>query len=186
MSASRTESEFMEQARRRLIKCVIWDLDNTLWDGVLLQDESVSLRQGVAEIIKALDNRGILQSIASKNDPQKALEKLEQFGLREYFLFPQISWNSKVFSIESIARLINIGIDSLAFIDDQPFERAEVEFSLPQVMRIDAAELSQLLDLPEMNPPTITEDSRMRRLMYQADIRYKQAEEDFSGPKEEF
>lgn len=118
------------QSQQATIKCVIWDLDNTLWDGVLLEDNQVSLRDNVAELIKALDNRGILQSIASKNDYLKAMEKLRELGLREYFLYPQINWNSKAFSIKEIARLINIGTDAIAFIDDQPFELEEVSFHI--------------------------------------------------------
>ena len=69
------------QRDRDTIKCVAWDLDNTLWDGLLLEDDKVFLRGEVVEIIKTLDNRGILNSIASKNDHAKAMEKLREFGL---------------------------------------------------------------------------------------------------------
>jgi FkbH-like protein len=169
-----------------LVKCVVWDLDNTLWEGTLLEDERVRLREGVTGIIEKLDARGILQSIASRNDPAKALGKLEEFGLRDYFLYPQINWNSKAHSIQTIAKLINIGLDSIAFVDDQPFELAEVNFSVPSVRCIDVAELPELLDRPEMTPRFITADSRLRRLMYLNDIRRNTAEEEFVGPKEEF
>src|ERR1700745_2812167 len=128
---SRTERD------RDTVKCVVWDLDNTLWDGVLLEDDEVFLRGEVVEIIKTLDSRGILHSIASKNDHAKAMEKLRQFGLQEFFLYPQINWNSKVSSITKISTAINIGLDSMALIDDQPFERDEINFSLPQVLCID-------------------------------------------------
>jgi len=84
---------------RKTIKCVVWDLDHTLWDGILLENEDVRLHENVAEIIKTLDNRGILQSIASKNDAQTAMKKLEQLGLAEYFLYPQINWNAKSSSV---------------------------------------------------------------------------------------
>ena len=49
------------------VKCLVWDLDNTLWSGVLLENESVSLRDGAAEVVRTLDGRGILQSIASRS-----------------------------------------------------------------------------------------------------------------------
>jgi FkbH-like protein len=171
---------------KKLVKCVAWDLDNTLWDGVLLEDAHVTLRESVAEIVKALDDRGILQSIASKNDYARAMAKLEELGLREYFLYPQINWNSKASSVKSIAASLNIGLDALAFIDDQPFERDEVNFSLPEVLCIDASDAHDLLERPEFTPRFITEDSRARRLMYLSDMERNQAEGEFLGPKEEF
>lgn len=170
----------------KIIKCVVWDLDNTLWSGVLLEDEQIFWRDDVASIIKTLDGRGILQSVASKNDFAKAMEKLEEMGLQDYFLYPQINWNSKAFSIQQIAQAINIGTDAIAFIDDQPFEREEICFSLPDVLCIDAANLEQLLDRPEMNPRFITEDAKQRRIMYLSDINRKQEEEAFVGTPAEF
>ena len=172
--------------RRGSIKCVVWDLDGTLWNGVLLEGDRVSERDGVAEIIKTLDARGILQSVASKNEHREAMAKLEEWGLAEYFLHPQINWNSKASSIAKIARLLNIGIDSVAFIDDQPFELEEVRFSLPEALCLNAGELDGLLDMPEMNPRLITKDSKNRRLMYVSDLARRKAEEEFVGPKEEF
>src|ERR1700730_19097415 len=61
--------------KKHSIKCLVWDLDNTLWENVLLEDEQVTLRAGVVEVVKALDNRGILHSIASKNDYPTAMRK---------------------------------------------------------------------------------------------------------------
>lgn len=172
--------------RNSSIKCVVWDLDNTIWDGVLLEDGRVSLRDNVVAIIRTLDDRGILQSIASKNDYTTAMLELREFGLHEYFLYPQIGWSSKVSFIETIAQSINIGLDTIAFIDDQPFEREEVSFSLPEVLCLDAADLDRLLEMPEMNPRFITEDSKMRRLMYISDMARSKVEEEFVGPKEAF
>ena len=168
------------------VKCLVWDLDNTLWEGVLLEDENVQINEKAVEVIKTLDQRGILQSIASRNDYDAAMQKLQQFGLAEYFLYPQIHWESKAMSIQQIAKKINIGINTLAFIDDQPFEREEVQFSNPEVLCIDAAELDKVLDLPRMNPRFITSDSRKRRGMYMSDIQRNEAEGDFTGSKEEF
>ena len=54
------------KAKQQSIKCVVWDLDNTVWDGILLEDREVVLRPQVVEILKTLDERGILHSIASK------------------------------------------------------------------------------------------------------------------------
>ena len=61
-----------ERARAKEIKCVVWDLDETLWYGVLLEQSEVVLREGVREVIETLDARGILQSVASRNDHRHA------------------------------------------------------------------------------------------------------------------
>jgi FkbH-like protein len=172
--------------KKHKIKCIIWDLDNTLWNGVLLEDDRVTLRPGVLEIIQTLDERGILQSISSKNEHGLTMAKLKEFGIAEYFLYPQINWNPKSESVKTIVASINIGMDTIAFIDDQPFEREEVKFVLPEVLCIDAADLDRLIDMPEMQPEFITEDSKLRRFMYLSDIQRKEEEETFSGPQEEF
>ncbi|MEH2354887.1 HAD-IIIC family phosphatase [Nostoc sp.] len=175
-----------KQKDKKVIKCVVWDLDNTLWHGVLLEDEKVSLRENIVNIIQTLDNRGILQSIASKNEPTTAIAKVEEFGLKDYFLYPQINWNSKAASIKEIAKSINIGMDAIAFIDDQLFELEEVKFTLPEILCINVDEIDNILDMPVMNPRFITEDSRIRRLMYVSDIERQNAEKEFVGTADEF
>ncbi|NMG06760.1 HAD-IIIC family phosphatase [Brasilonema sp. UFV-L1] len=186
MISTKAELSNHKQADKKAIKCVVWDLDNTLWDGVLLEDDRVSLRNQVVDIIKTLDSRGILQSIASKNDYARAMAQLQEFGLHEYFLYPQINWNSKSSSIQEIAKSLNLGIDTFAFIDDQLFELEEVNFSHPDILCINAAELANLLDMPEMNPRFITEDSKLRRLMYLSDIERNNSEKEFVGTQSEF
>ena len=175
-----------KKKEKQSIKCVVWDLDNTVWDGILLEGDEVSLRPGVVEVLKTLDERGILHSIASRNDFTAAMAKVEELGLAEYFLYPQIHWGSKAESIARIAQDINIGLDAVAFIDDQPFEREEVAFTHAQVLTFDAADLATLPDRPELRPRFLTDDSRLRRRMYQADIARNRVEEEFAGPKEEF
>ncbi len=176
----------MGNEERPVIKCLAWDLDNTLWDGVLLEDEAVTVRPEALEVLRQLDGRGILHSIASRNEHDHAMAKLKELGLDHFFLYPQINWGSKAHSVGEIARLINIGLDAVAFIDDQPFERDEVANIHPQVMTIDAAEVSRILEMPEMMPRFITDDSKIRRKMYQADAERNVAEQDFVGPAEEF
>ncbi|HEX8146846.1 MAG TPA: HAD-IIIC family phosphatase [Pyrinomonadaceae bacterium] len=183
---SAAERQRQEQTRRGALKCVVWDLDDTLWKGVLLEDGVVELGDEVRHVIKTLDERGVLQSIASRNEHAHALAKLEELGVAEYFLYPQISWSAKAAGIERIAAAINIGLDSIAFIDDQPFELDEVKHSLPSVTCLGAAEIERLLDMPELMPRFITEDSRVRRQMYVSDIKRRQVEAEFVGPKEEF
>ena len=59
-------------------KCIVWDLDNTLWEGVLIEggSENIRINQNVVDVIKQLDQRGILQSIASKNNYEDAMKIL--------------------------------------------------------------------------------------------------------------
>jgi len=191
-NSSSSSRESHEEAAReewrseRKIKCLVWDLDDTLWNGVLLEDQQVTLRDGVADVIRTLDDRGILHSIASRNDHDEATARLEYFGLQEFFIHPQINWGSKSNSIQKIAKSINIGIDTIAFIDDQPFERDEVRSVHEDVLCLDATDLTSILDLPEMTPRFITEESRLRRKMLQADIIRKSAEESFEGAQDQF
>jgi FkbH-like protein len=190
MSVSLGEARSLETARaeedERMIKLIVWDLDETLWHGTLTEDGPVCLRENVVEVIHAIDRRGILQSIASKNNYNQAMDQLRRFGLAQYFLYPQINWSSKAASLKTIASSINIGLDAMAFIDDQEFERDEVAFSLPEVSCIAPAELENLLDRPDMKPRLITKDSRLRRLRYISDLERKKAEEAFVGSQEEF
>ncbi len=168
------------------IKCVVWDLDNTIWEGILSEDKYVRLKPGIEQVIRTLDERGILQSIASKNDYKYAISKLEEFGISEYFLYPQISWNSKAEAIKTIAEAINIGIDTLAFVDDQITEREEISFSYPEVLTIDALRYLEITGMDELTPRFITDDSKKRRLMYKSDIKRKDEESEFKGTSEEF
>ncbi|MEA2604973.1 MAG: hypothetical protein QOF89_5965 [Acidobacteriota bacterium] len=175
-----------KRKEKQSVKCVVWDLDDTVWDGILLEDREVKLRPHVVHILKTLDERGILHSIASRNDHGLAMAKLKEFGLDEFFLYPQINWGSKAASIAQIARDVNIGLDAIAFVDDQPFEREEVAFVHGQVLCLDSARLDGVLDRPELKPRFITEDSRLRRQMYRADFERNRVEAEYVGPKEEF
>lgn len=178
--------QLSEDSQRGKIKCVIWDLDHTLWSGILSEGDQVALTQDVKNIIETLDSRGILQSVASKNNAEPVMEKLEEFGLSEYFLYPQIGWQAKSQSIQRIADNINIGKDTLLFIDDQPFEREEVSSVHPEVSCADVNIIPELLSLPALNPRFITDESKMRRQMYMNDSRRNKFEESFEGPKEAF
>lgn len=169
------------------IKCVVWDLDNTLWDGVLLESMTLpTLRPHVRAVIEALDQRGILQSLASKNEPEPALAALAAHGLDQYFLYPQISWNAKSQSIDEIAKKLNIGIDTFAFIDDQAFERDEVLSIHPCVRTYSEVELERLPGLEDFTPLHLTEDSKKRRQMYQKEELRSKAQDAFKGPQDAF
>ena len=164
-AASGAQEEMSAHNRKApAAKCVVFDLDNTLWDGVLLEG-SVRLRDGIAEVFRRLDERGILISVASKNAPEDALEKLRAFGLEEYVLFPSIGWGPKSEGLREIARNLNIGIDSLMFIDDNPFERDEVARSVPDVEVLPDTMLPRLLEHPRLQG-AVTAESKMRRSLY--------------------
>lgn len=171
---------------RRQVKCLVWDLDNTLWRGILAEGDAVEPYAHIGEVVRALDERGILLSIASKNDAAPALARLAELGMQEYFLHPQINWGPKSQSVQRIAERLNIGIDAIAFIDDQPFERDEVASAHPQVMCLDSELSSQLLAMPELTPRFMTDESRLRRSMYVSDAHRDALEQSFEGPKEEF
>jgi FkbH-like protein len=152
------------------IKCVVWDLDNTLWDGVLVEDGATKLRlkRNLVGIIETLDRRGIIQSIASKNSDDEALQVLKQFHIDEYFLYPQISWGPKSEAIKLIARQLNIGIDSVLFVDDSEFERQQVSTACPGIRVLDASMYLALPEMQECQVP-ITAESMNRRRMYQVE-----------------
>lgn len=154
------------------VKCLVWDLDNTLWDGILIESEnpdSLRLKENVLQTIKELDRRGILQSIASKNDFDPAMAQLQRLGLDEYFLYPQISWEPKSVSINRIADMLNINVDSLAFIDDSVFEREQVATECPQVRVFDETQIEGLLDTEPFGAK-VTPESGQRRETYRAEL----------------
>lgn len=175
----------MERSDAR-IKCVIWDLDNTLWEGVLSEGGGRSLRPGAREAVLELDRRGIVQSVSSKNDPPAAIGRLAGFGLEDYFLCPQITWNPKSGGVQAILTALNIKPEAAAFVDDSPFERDEVRRVLPALHLYDGADLTQMLALPEFQVPFITQDAANRRNMYRADLARQDAERVFEGNADDF
>lgn len=162
------------------IKCIVWDLDNTLWEGTLVEDPNVRLRLNAVELIKRLDQKGILMSLVSKNDEGKALEKLKEFGIEEYFLYPQINWMPKSQNIQEIAKSLNIGLDTFAFIDDSPFELAEVGETLPMVRCISVDRLSSILDDPRF-AGSDSPDAKNRRQFYQTAALREQTQASFGA-----
>lgn len=168
------------------VKCVVWDLDNTIWEGTLLESENVTLKPKIKEIIAELDARGILHSIASKNNYQDAWKKLKEYELEQYFLYPEIHWNAKSYSVSNIQKNLNIGLDTMIFIDDLAFERDEVSTTHSEVQTFDALDYLNLIYHDRLNPRFLTEDAKRRRLMYVEDMHRIKAEEKYKGPKEDF
>ena len=147
------------------VKCIIFDLDNTLWEGTLIENEHVLLRPGMLDLIRHLDSRGILLSVVSKNSFDHAWSKIKSFELDQYFLYPMINWLPKSENIKKIAANLNIGLDTFALIDDNPFERAEVSAALPMVECVDVTDLEQLRVLPRYQGSG-SDEARSRRRYY--------------------
>lgn len=169
-----------------VIKCLIWDLDNTLWQGTLVEDGHVEVDDAVRKVIVELDARGVLQSVSSRNDHAEAWARLEELGLAEYFVLPHIGWGPKSEAVRSIAERLNVSLKMIAFIDDLPAERAEVNHHLPEVRCYPAEQAGQLLGLPEFSPRVVTVDARRRRQMYQAGFERDQEREQYQGADEDF
>ena len=169
------------------VKCVAWDLDNTMWDGVIGDDgpDEIVIKEDSVALIKQLDERGILNTIVSKNNFEVAWNKLVEIGLDKYFVYPAINWGRKSQSLLAIAKKININVDTFAVIDDSPFERNEISTALPQVRVYDVVEVPYLLNKQEFDIP-ITAESKKRRESYQIDSKRNDIFASWSGNYDDF
>lgn len=169
------------------VKLVVFDLDNTLWDGVLVENtgEPYPLRPEVKKTLEELDRRGILLSVASKNNLGDAQAALEHLGVWDLFLHPRVNWQPKSGNIAEIVRELNIGMDTVAFVDDSPFEREEVEIGLPGIRVYDAPEIASLADQPAFSVASTSESGR-RRSMYVEESARQEALGHTSGDYGEF
>ncbi len=135
--------------RGRSAKCLVLDLDNTLWGGVIGDDglEGLVLGQGSAlgeayvdfqRYAKALSHRGVILAVCSKNDEDAAsspFDKHPEMVLkRDDIACFVANWKDKPSNMRAIAERLNIGLDALVFVDDNPFERNIVRRELPMVM----------------------------------------------------
>jgi FkbH-like protein len=166
-----------------LKKCLVWDLDNTLWDGVSLEG-CVKVKSEVIETIKILDSRGILHSIASRGDKDLAFDILEENNLQDFFLIPQINWLPKSQSIIKISSGLNLSLDTIVFIDDDKFEREQVSFMLPDVLTLEAESAGHLPEYSEFSPLENTNEAHIRRTLYQAELNRKNAEQNYISRKD--
>jgi len=181
-------------------KCVIVDLDGTLWPGVLAETGSpfspdapprhfeeegggwgyVGLYRGVHEALRCLKNRGILLACVSKND-EAVVRKLWRYpsGLESSMLTLQdfvtyrINWDEKVDNLRSIAAELNLSTSSFVFVDDNPLEREKVRQFLPDVHVIGDNPFAirwELLTNPYLQPAKITDEARRRSDMVASQI----------------
>jgi FkbH-like protein len=167
-------------------KCVVLDLDNTLWGGVIGEDGKDGIRLGHASpgseyvefqhFLSALSRRGILLAVNSKNNSEEALDAIrthESMVLREpAFSAIRVNWKPKPENMTSIAAELNIGLDSLVFVDDNPDEREMMRQTLPQVLTVElpkdpALYRSVLESLPQLQVLSVTEEDKQRVAQYQ-------------------
>ena len=174
-------------APAKKVKVVCWDLDNTIWDGTLVEtpNNSLKIRNGIKETIEQLDKKGIVQMVVSKNQEDDAVFELKRLGIDDFFVYKMINWSPKSQNIKKIADALNLNLNSFAFIDDQVFERTEVLNAIPCIRTYNETEATTILDLPEFDTP-ITNDSKKRREMYQTEAKRVQIKNSFSGTNTDF
>ena len=177
--------EFVQEAAQvrentKTVKCIVWDLDNTVWAGTLVEDGLLNLRlkADIAQVLQVLDSRGILHSIASKNHYEEAMQALKSFKIDELFICPQISWRPKSEAIGTIARELNIGTDSLLVVDDSQFELEQIKVAYPEVRVLDALQYRSLPNMIECQVP-VTAESKERRKMYHVEAKRQEMAVDF-------
>lgn len=135
-------------------KCLVLDLDNTLWGGVVADDgvEGIALGAGAAgeafvafqAHLRALRERGVILAACSKNQPEIAALPFREhpdcvLRMEDFAVF-RAGWNNKADEVRSIAAALNIGLDALVFVDDNPMERDLVRRHLPQVAVVELPE----------------------------------------------
>ncbi len=173
-------------AAPRLVKCVVWDIDNTLLDGVYLEsgDTPPAANPAMAGVLSGLASRGILHAIASKNPPQAAAHAAEVTGAA--FAAVECGWGPKSGALARIAAELAIGTDALAFVDDDPYERAEVGAGLPEVLVLAPDEVAEAAGWPEFGAAAVTDEARRRGEMYAARRHRRAAERAFGGSRDDF
>ena len=167
-------------------KCIVLDLDNTLWGGIVGEDgfNGIKLSQndpiGKAFIefqkyLLSLHERGIILAVNSRNNLEDAMQVIKEHPdmvLREkHFACLKINWNDKVTNLREIAQELNIGTDSILFMDDDNVNRDFMREALPEVLTIelpnDPSSYAQtLMELNEFNVLKITDEDKKRGKMY--------------------
>ena len=182
-------------------KCLVLDLDNTLWGGVIGDDGLGGIQLGAGQpageafvafqrYLKALKDRGVLLAVASKNDMETALLPFREHPdmvLKESDISCFIAnWEPKDANIRSITKQLNIGLDSLVFFDDNPVERGLVKSSLPEVAVPEVPEdpslYVQCLDNAHwFDTLGVTEEDRKRGTFFQSNAAREQLEKEASN-----
>ena len=188
----------------RQSKVLAVDLDNTLWGGVIGEDGLNGIKIGpeypgaaylaLQRAILDLYDRGVLLAICSKNNEADALEALEnrpEMLLRpKHFAARRINWIDKAQNLKEIAAELNVGIDSISFIDDNPVERQRVKLELPEVTVIElptdpTGYSAALRSSPVFERLSVTAEDRERGRYYSEQRERKQLESS-AGSLEDF
>jgi FkbH-like protein len=184
----------------RFNKCLIVDLDNTLWGGIIGDDGLEGIQVGDLGIgkaysnfqawIKQLKQRGIILVVCSKNTEHIAKEPFEKhpdmvLRLPDFALFVA-NWENKPDNIRYIRSVLNIGFDSMVFLDDNPFERAMVKKEIPDIvvpeLPEDAAEfLPYLYGLNLFETISFTEEDTKRNDQYREEAERTQTQQQFTN-----
>ncbi len=130
------------------VKLVVWDLDDTLWEGTL-SEGPVLLPHAHADLVRTLNRRGIVNAICSKNDAADARSRLEAASLWDEFVFARIDWTPKGARVAAIVEDARLRAPDVLFVDDLALNREEVRQAVPGIQTAGPEILEGLLDRPE-------------------------------------
>ena len=170
------------------IKLVIWDADNTLWNGsVYYKDkETVEIKPGTEAALKELDKLGIQSTLCSKNYYKDVEVMLKKFNIEKYFKESQVGWGLKSDAIKKLAKLFNLSFEEILFVDDDPFQRAEVQSQISNINITELTDPIDVLNLDGIRPEIRTEvDEKRIQILKEARNR-EQAEKKHEGDYKEF
>ncbi|WP_424941289.1 HAD-IIIC family phosphatase [Aliiroseovarius sp. S253] len=160
------------------VKLVIWDLDETLWQGTL-SEEGIKSVQSHIDMIRTLVDRGIMCSICSKNDFDQAKKAVEELGIWDLFVFPHIAWSPKGQAIQKMILDMGLRDENVLFLDDNHLNLEEARFFNENLMVVDASQsLDGLLELPQLAGK---DDSKHSRLAQYKVMEQKQTEQSDKG-----
>ena len=130
------------------VRLLIWDLDDTFWQGTVTEGGITAYIQLHHDIVIALAHRGIVSSICSKNDAAVVWPILQARGIAEYFVFPSISWHPKGARLAALIDAVQLRPASVMFIDDNPGNRAEAQHEVPGLQVEDETFIATMLSDP--------------------------------------
>ncbi|MBU3171013.1 HAD-IIIC family phosphatase [Clostridium estertheticum] len=156
-----TKESFVKESINQ-IKLVIWDLDDTFWKGTLSEEE-ITLDHDKINIVKELIDRGIMNSICSKNDFNKVKDELEKNNLWEYFIFPKISWNPKGEMVAQIIENAQLRQENVLFVDDNHMNLEEVKFYNPKINIAHIDDISDILSIQAFKGKDDKTHSRLKQ-----------------------
>jgi FkbH-like protein len=160
------------------IRLVVWDLDETFWRGTLTEGGISAFVAEHEQIVIELANRGIMNSICSKNDFDAVKSILEERGIWQYFIFPSIDWSPKGTRVARLVETVGLRPPTVLFIDDNPGNRAEVASVADGVQVVDETVIGLLL----RDARLLGKDDRsLSRLNQYKALERKKADEQVAG-----